>query len=137
MQILIDERADAAQRAALRTILHGEETVPGATIWNVVMTTMSTVLDPVYTTIHCEIDVDARRASLIVPGRIESAGEPIRNPVTGAEHRARLDMPEGFEFTVAEVGSGTSTIIEGVAMELQGSHGHFALLHLGTHGVVR
>src|ERR671923_2758316 len=32
MQILIDERANAAQREALRTIFYGEETVPGATI---------------------------------------------------------------------------------------------------------
>jgi hypothetical protein len=137
MQILIDERANAAQREALRTIFHGEETAPGATIWNVFLTTMSTVLEPVYTAMRCEIDVPARRATLVVPGRIEATGEPIRNPVTGAEHRARFDMPEGFEFTLAEVGSGTSTITEGITMELTGSHGHFAHLHIGTHGVVR
>jgi hypothetical protein len=137
MQILIDERANAAQREALRKIFHGEETVPGATIWNVFLTTISTVLEPVYTAMRCEIDVPARRATLVVPGRIESTGEPIRNPVSGAEHRARIEMPEGFEFTVAEVGSGTSKITAGVAMELTSSHCHFAHLHIGTHGVVR
>jgi hypothetical protein len=136
MQAIIDERANAVQREALRKILHGEEAEPG-TFWNIVSTTMSTVLDPVYRAIQCEINVDARRASVVVPDLIEMAGEPIRNPVTGAEHRARLDMPEGFEFTLAEVGSGTSTITEGIAMELKGSHGHFAHLHLTTHGVVR
>ncbi len=30
-QIIIDERADSAQREALRKILHGESTAPGAT----------------------------------------------------------------------------------------------------------
>jgi len=137
MQILIDERANAAQREALRKIFHGEETAPGATIWNVFLTTMTTVLEPVYTAIHCEIDVRARRASLMVPDRIASSGEPIRNPVTGAEHRARVEMPEGFEFSVAEVGSGTSKISAGIKMDLTGSHGHFAHLRIGTHGVVR
>jgi hypothetical protein len=137
MQVLIDERADAGQREALRKIFHGEETVAGATIWNVFLTTMSTVLEPVYTAMHCEIDVSARRATLVVPGRIQSTGVPIRNPVTGAEHRARVDMPEGFEFTLAEVGSGTSKITAGITMELTGSHGHFADLHIGTRGVVR
>jgi len=137
MQVLIDERADAHQREALRKIFCGEETEAGATIWNVFQTTISTVLEALYTPIHCEIDVDARRATLVVPGRIESAGEPIRNPVTGAEHRARVEMPHGFEFNVAEVGSGTSRIAAGITMELTGTHGHFARLHTGTHGVVR
>jgi hypothetical protein len=34
-------------------------------------------------------DVEARRARLNIPGLLEATGEPIRNPVTGAEHRAR------------------------------------------------
>ena len=137
MQLLIDDRAEAAQREALRKILLGEDTAPGATVWNVFISTMSTVLDPLYTPIHCEIDVAARRATLVVPGRVESSGEPIRNPVTGAEHRARVSLPEGFEFTLAEVASGTSKVTAGIQMELSGSHGHFAHLHIGTHGVVR
>jgi hypothetical protein len=98
---------------------------------------VSTVLDPVYKGIQCEIDVDARRATLVVPGLIESSGEPIRNPVTHAEHRARIYLPEGFEFTMAEIGSGTSKITGALAMELTDSHSHFANLHLTTRGVVR
>ncbi len=45
-QFFIDERADADQRKALVEILHGRETEPGATIFQVFSTTMSTVLDP-------------------------------------------------------------------------------------------
>jgi hypothetical protein len=74
---------------------------------------------------------------LAVPGLIEASGEPIRNPVTGAEHRARIELPHGFEYTVAEVGSGTSTARASIPMELRDSYGQFAHLHLSTHGVVR
>jgi hypothetical protein len=91
MQVIIDERADHAQREAVRQILYGEETAPGNTVWNVFMTTMTTVHDPLYTAMQFEVDIEARRARLVVPGLIEASGEPIRNPVTGAEHRARID----------------------------------------------
>jgi hypothetical protein len=29
--------------------------------------------------------------------------EPIKNPVTGEEHRARIDLPNGFEYKLAEM----------------------------------
>ena len=31
--------------------------------------------------------------------------EPIRNPVTGEEHRALITLPNGFEFKEAEMGN--------------------------------
>jgi hypothetical protein len=137
IQVIIDERADEAQREALRTILYGEETDPGTTVWNVFMTTITTVHEPLYAAIQFEVDIDARRARLVVPDLIEASGEPIRNPVTGAEHRARIELPHGFEYTVAEVGSGTSTAQAAIPMALSQSYGQFANLHLSTHGVVR
>jgi hypothetical protein len=137
MQVIIDERADDSQREALRQILYGEETEPGTTVWNVFMTTITKVHDPLYAALQFEVDIDARRASLVVPGLIEASGEPIRNAVTGAEHRARIELPHGFEYTVAEVGSGTSTARAAIPMELGDSYGQFAHLHLSTHGVVR
>jgi hypothetical protein len=137
MQVIIDERADDAQREALRKILYGEETDPGTTVWNVFMTTITKVYDPLYAPIEFEVDIDARRARLRVPNLIEGSGEPIRNPVTGAEHRARIELPNGFEYTVAEIGSGTSTASAAIPMELSDSYGQFAHLHLSTHGVVR
>lgn len=137
MQVIIDERADDAQRDALRKILYGEETEPGSTVWNVFMTTITTVHDPLYAAIQFDVDIDARKARLVVPGLIEASGEPIRNPVTGAEHRARIELPNGFEYTVAEIGSGTSTASAAIPMQLSDSYGQFAHLHLSTHGVVR
>jgi hypothetical protein len=101
------------------------------------MTTITTVHEPLYTAIQFDVDIDARRARLVVPDLIEASGEPIRNPVTGAEHRARIELPDGFEYTVAEVGSGTSTARAAIPMALSDSYGQFAHLHLSTHGVVR
>jgi hypothetical protein len=137
MQAIIDERADDAQREALTQILHGEETEPGATMWAVFATTMSKVHDPIYSEIKLDVDVDARRASFVVPGLIESKGEPIKNPVSGDEHRARIDLPHGFEYAIAEIGSGTSKSTGAIPMELTDSYGQFAELHLSTNGVVR
>ena len=137
LQIIIDERANATQREALRKILYGEETDPGTTVWNVFRSMITTVHDPLYADIQFEVDIEARRASLTVPNLVDMSGEPIRNPVTGAEHRARIELPDGFEYTVAEVGSGTSTARGAVPMELSDSYGQFAHLHLSTHGVIR
>jgi hypothetical protein len=66
LQAVIDERATEAQREALRKILYGEETEAGATVWNVFMTTVSTVLEPLYKAIQFEVDVEARQAKLLV-----------------------------------------------------------------------
>ena len=137
LQVIIDQRANATQREALRKILYGEDTDPGTTVWNVFMTTIATVHPPLYGDIQFEVDIEARTARLAVPNLIEATGRPIRNPVTGNEHRARIELPDGFEFTVAEVGSGTSTARGAVPMELSDSYGQFAYLHLSTHGVVR
>jgi len=38
----------------------------------------------------------------------EGRGEPILNPVTGAQHRVRIDMVDSFEYTLAEIGRGWS-----------------------------
>ena len=51
--------------------------------------------DPVFTEIDFAVDVDKRRAHLKVAGLIEQRGEPIVNPVTGAEYRGRIDLPDG------------------------------------------
>ena len=38
-----------------------------------------------------------------IPEVGEIAAEPITNPVTGDEHRARIVLPQGFEFHEAEM----------------------------------
>jgi len=137
MQIIVEERATEEQRNALVKILSGEDTEPGKTVWNVYASTMSNILDPIFKEIEFEVDVEKRKARMVVDGIVDSIGEPIRNPVTGNEHRARIDLPDGFEYSIAEIGSGTSSVTGQIKMELEKSYGQFANLHLSTNGIVR
>jgi hypothetical protein len=137
MQVIIDERADAAQRDALSKILTGQETDEMATMWWVFSAMAPNKLEPLYRPIEIKLDVDARRGHFRVPGIVETVGEPIRNPITGAEHRARIDLPHGFEFRIAEVGSGTTKATAAIALPgIENTYAGFARLHLSNKGVV-
>ena len=86
------------RRDALVRILKGEETEPMTTVWSVYTAISSTVLDPLFLPIELTVDVENRTARLIVPGVIDGTGEPILNSVTGIQHRARIDLPNDFEY---------------------------------------
>jgi hypothetical protein len=137
MQAIIDEGADVAQREALRKILHGESTTPGATHFYVYNSTMSEVLDPLYSPIEVTIDVDARQANIKADGLVESKGTPVIDPFSQKPMRARINLPDGFEYTVAEMGAGTSKVTAGLKLELNGSYGQFSVLHMNQDGVIR
>lgn len=134
---IVDRRADARQREALLRILTGQDTDPFATMFAVFASTVTTMHEPVFTDIDLDVDIDARRARVFVRDYIDSTGTPILNPVTGAEHRVRIQQPEGFEFDVAEIGSGRSTTTGPVRVETNGTYAQFARLHMNSHGVVR
>jgi len=134
---IIDERASPAQREALLRIITGQDTEPGATFFNVFATTFSKVHDPIFARIDLDIDVDGRTARLVVPDLIDSRGAPIRNPVTGEEHRARIDLPDGFEYAIAEIGRGWTRTSGPIEEDLADSHAHFVNLHIGQSGVLR
>ena len=133
---IVDERADAAQRDALLRIMTGQDTAEGSTIFQVFSTTFDTVHDPVFARIDLDLDVDAREAAYTVPGLLEARGEPLRNPVTGEAHRARINLPEGFEYDVCEVGRGWAETQAPLAISLADSHAQFAQLHMNQGGVV-
>ncbi|MCH7981690.1 MAG: DUF1326 domain-containing protein [Proteobacteria bacterium] len=135
--MIVDERADDAQRQALLAILSGEHTDPGATVWNVFASTMDEVFEPIFKTIEIEIDVEARVGRVFVEGLAECSGEPIRNPVTGEEHRARIDLPHGFEYSLAEMGSATFKTTGPIAMSFKDCYAQFAHIHLNNHGIVK
>jgi hypothetical protein len=136
-QPFVDEKANDRQREALLKIMSGQDTDPMATMFAVYASTLEKVYDPIFAKIEFYVDVEGRKGRYVVPGLIESHGEPIKNPVTGAEHRARIDLPHGFEYEVAEVGSGTTKTQGNVKLDLKASYGQFAHLHLNNHGVVR
>jgi len=137
MQVIIDERADAGQRDALLKIITGEETDEMATVWWVLSAMAPNKLEPLFKPIEFEVDVEARRGHFRVPGVVETTGEPIRNPVTGAEHRVRIDLPDGFEYRIAEMGSGTTRATAAIALPgLENSYAQFAHIHLSNKGIV-
>jgi hypothetical protein len=134
----VDERADPAQREALLKIMTGEDTDPFATVFAVFASTIETMHEPVFAPIDFEVDVEGRRGRLRIDGYVEMTGEPIRNKVTGAETRAQIRLPAGFEYEVAEVGSATSRTLGGpMEIEIADKYAQLANLHLSTHGVVR
>lgn len=136
-QPIVDVRATPQQREALLKIMSGQDTEPFATMFSVFASTVEQVYDPIFTTIDYAVDVDARRGKVHVEGVFDLVGEPIRNPVTKAEHRARIDLPHGFEYELAEVGSGTSRSSGKLEVDLKDSYAQFARLHLNNKGVVR
>ncbi|MFQ5565141.1 MAG: DUF1326 domain-containing protein [Paracoccaceae bacterium] len=105
VQGIIDRRADADQTEALFKILGGEEQEP-TTVFKIYGSTIETEHDPVFADIGFDCDVEARTGRIFVDGLLDLKIEPIRNPVTGQPHRARIVLPEGFEFRDAEMGSG-------------------------------
>ncbi len=136
-QPIVDANANAQQREALLKIMSGQDTEPFATMFAVFATTVEKVFDPIVTAIEYDVDVDARRGKVRAAGVFELDGEPIRNPVSGQEHRARIDLPHGFEYELAEVGSAASRSRGNLALELKNSYAQFARLHLNNKGPVR
>lgn len=133
----VDERASDAQRNALLTIMTGGDTDPFATVFAVFASTIENMHEPRFLPIAFDVDVEGRRGRLRIPGHVEMDGEPIRSLVDGSEMRAQIRLPDGFEYEVAEVGSGTSRSITPMTLENTASYGQFAHLHLDSHGVVR
>ena len=134
-QGFIDERADKAQRRALLTILSGGEQAPD-TVFNIYGSTIDTEYDPIFTPIEFACDMEKRVAKFTVPGILEMSTEPIRNPVTGKKHRARIQLPEGFEFRQAEMASGSFKGMGEIKYQHQSRYG--ALFHVayGPDGII-
>ena len=136
-QPIVDERADPAQCDAVLKIMTGQDTDPFATMFSVFASTLEQAFDPIFAKIDFDVDVDARRGQIHVDGVLDVVGEPIVNPVTGAEHRVRIDLPGGFEYELAEIGSGTGNSHGHIELDFERTYAQFARLHLNNHGVVR
>ena len=133
--VVIDERANEAQRAALMRIVTGQDTEP--TIFQVFSTTFEKLHEPIFAPIDFDVDIDGRKGRVIARGVTEGRGEPIKNPVTGAEHRVRIDIPNGFEYTLAEIGRGWATVSRPMQFKLADSYAQFAHVNLCQSGIVR
>jgi hypothetical protein len=137
MQAVVDEQASDVQREALLAIMYGEHTNEAATHWWVYRAMSETVHEPLFKPIEFDVDIEARTAKVTVPGLLRSIGSPIRSPHTGDPHRIRLDMPEGIEFDIAEIGNASTEATGEIKLNLENSFGQWNLVHQSGAGVVR
>jgi hypothetical protein len=133
---IVDERATEQQREAILKIMTGQETEPFATIFSVAAAMTEKFHAPLFKPIEFEVDQEKRIGRFSVAGIIDVSAEPIRNPVTGAEHRAKVVLPHGFEYLEAEFASSTAKTSGLIENDWGRRHAHFCVLHLGPNGVI-
>jgi hypothetical protein len=136
-QAIVDERADQEQRDALAAIMYGKETKEGATHWWVYTTMSSTVHPPLFKRFEFDADLKKRTARVVIRGVLESAARPIKSPSTGNEHHVRISLPNGVEFDLAEIASGTTRTMTSIPLDLKDSYFHFNSIRQSGKGVVR
>lgn len=136
VQGVIDKRATKEQIDALFTILDGKEQEP-TTVFNIYGSTIEKELDPVFSEITFSCDFEKGIGGFAVPGVMELAMEPIRNPVTNTRHPAKIVLPTGFEFREADMVSGTFNA-NGPELRLDRSARYGALTYVayGPHGII-
>ena len=134
-QIIVDSKADEAQRDALVKITLGEEAEPFSNIFCVYAAMCDDIYDTIFTEIEFEMDMESRTAKCVVHGLGEASGEPIIG-VAGNQHRAQICLPEGLEYRVAEIGRGRCRIQGKIELELDDGYAQFNEVHLNRTGVM-
>jgi hypothetical protein len=115
--ILLDERADDEQRAAIATLVSGDVGGP----WAVLGWTWPTVHGP--KTVPYELSLSGLETSLRAGEAVELDLAPIRNPVTGAEVHPGMVLPEGILLKNADLGaSATFRVRDGISYDHTGQY---------------
>lgn len=96
--LLIDERADAKQRAAIERLLSGEVGGP----WGVLGWTWPKIYGPFAS--PYEVALDGVHTRIRAGEHLLVECGPIRNPVSGAEAHPSVVLPEGIIFKGGQVG---------------------------------
>ena len=137
MQFIVDSAATPAQRTALETIFSGGDTEDMATIFWVLNKMSPNHLETLVKPIDAVIDLESRTGHVRVPGVFDLEAGPIRNPVTGAEHRARINLPHGFEYRQAEMARGTTKTSGAISLTRNvDTHAHICRLYMNGQGVI-
>ena len=115
--ILVDERADDAQRDAIATLVGGDVGGP----WGVLGWTWPTVHGP--KAVPYELELAGLETRLKAGDQVEVELAPIRNPVTGAEAHPGIRLPEGIIFKECDVGASTTfRVQDGIAYDHSGQY---------------
>lgn len=124
-QIIIDEAAGDDQAEAVEALFTGQH---GGAIFEIFSAVCPDTRETARAPVVLESDREARIGRISVPGFAEANAEPIKNPVDGSEHRARIDLPDGFEYKIAEVGNtvkGEATAEEPLTFSFENSYAQF------------
>jgi len=123
-QLILDEGATAEQREAVIAISGGGH---GGTIFEIFSAVAPNRPAPLVLPVEIEADRERRTATFSLPGVVEYRAEPIKNPVTGEEHRAQIRLPNGFEYREAEMGNTTWLKVAAgpIAFEHRNSYAQF------------
>jgi hypothetical protein len=124
-KILIEEKATREQRKSLDTVLRGQE---GGLPWGLFRATVDTWLDTGFAPIEWKFDgADSYyKAGTEAQARLE----PMRNPVTGDEARARIVLPNGIVCKELEVTSTKSFAVFTKGLKFA-APGKYRVLHEG------
>ena len=121
-QMIVDDGATDEQRAALDALDSGEQ---GGAYFEIFAAVCPDRRETLTAPVEIEVDRERRVSSIRVGDMAEGRAEPITNPVSGEQHRAQIVLPEGFEYTTAEMANtvyARVTAEEPLAMQLQNSY---------------
>lgn len=136
-RLILDERSTPAQRAAITALTSGAQ---GHPVFEIFAAMTPNLLAPVVAPIDFSYDREKRRARIRIAEIAESDIEPIREAVTGEEHRARIDLPHGFEFRLAEMGDSVfwrTAAGDHLTMEHEHSYAQLARIDWSSDGTTR
>jgi hypothetical protein len=115
--ILVDERADEAQRDAIAALVGGDHGGP----WGVLAWTWPTVEGP--QAVAYELELDGLNTRMRAGDALSIEMEPIRNPVSGAEVHPGAVLPEGIIFKHGDFASSkTFRVANGISIEHTGRY---------------
>jgi len=98
--LLVDERADEAQREAIHSLVKGGSGGP----WGILGWTWPTLHGP--KPVPYELEINGLNSRVRAGDDFELEMEPIRNPVTGAEVTPGAVLPQGIVFKRGDFASG-------------------------------
>lgn len=137
-QIVVDERADEAQRAAIETIISGEASAPLSSFFSVFGSLCSDFCETLFLPINLEANLELRTAKVDIPGVMISNGKPIKNEFSGEPFHIGLTRSSGsMEFTYAEIGLGTTEVTGDIEMTFEDTWAHYCVHHFNQDGLIR
>lgn len=137
-QIIIDARADEAQRAGLETIISGESCAPLSNHFAVFGSLCSEHFETLFLPIDLDVDLELRSAKVDIPGVVKSTGRPIINAFNNEPFHIALARSSGsFEFTYGEIGRGSTTVNGDLEMVFEDTWALFCVHHYNQDGLIR